>query len=584
MLKRVLFLISWPFRRLPIPLSLFLVINMTTGVGFYFAYRNMNRTYDAFKTREEEVQLNTVQHLSHQIDREMGHSFLLFENFSASISNSLQLLGFDSAYRYFKNRGALRNFMERNPAIVALVIRDILGRQYLESGNSGVDLSQWSQELGNASAEALRGNPYQSPILKSESRFSPVVLFSEPVRDAGNTVVAGLVVALSLKPLIQNLITELPDGYQLFICDKHGALITHSRSVYSDHALPQYTPGCSYAEHPLVQASIRSRNRINQVLSYRSFEQKTFLGCSAPSAYLPWIIGLEIDQDIAFGTVIRMKKNLKRWFMLTLLFSTCLAFILAHAFRVPLQRLMRGSERVANKSFSRPIELYSNNEFGHLARQFNKMQRAIQLYLDQIQEAALKQKETLLKAIHALVNAIDAKDPYTKGHSRRVSKLSRIIALEMGQTGQLLERTELSALLHDIGKIGIDDNILKKPSQLTEEEYEIMKTHPEKGYKILGAIEDLQPITDGMRYHHEDWKGSGYPLGLKGTAIPLQARIVAVADSFDAMTTNRPYQMAMSWEDGINRLNELSSKRFDPRVVSAITHAFYSGRLVEEDF
>ena len=583
-MKKLLFSLSWPFRRLPIPLSLFLVINLLAGVGFYFAYQNMDHTYDAFKVREEEVQLGLVNRLTYEVDREMNHAFLMFENFSDSISNALQLLGFESAYRNFQNRGSIAHFMERNPQVVSLVIRDILGRQYVENGSSDLQASDFSDYLDQASAEALRGRPFHSSILKAEKTSTPVILFAEPVKDSGGTVVAGIVVILSLKPLIQGLLSELPSHYLLFIADKEGNLIIHSKTAFREEVLTHYTPGSDYSTHPLVKASMESGGRINQVLSYTSFEQEPFLGCSSPSGFLPWIIGIEINRDIAFGSVIRMKEKLKNWLVITLIISSIFAWILAQAFKIPLKGLIEGSERVAAKTFGRPIELFSNNEFGVLARQFNTMQRSIQLYLEQIKEAALKQKETLLKAILALVNAIDAKDPYTKGHSRRVSKFSRAIALEMGQSGQLLERTELSALLHDVGKIGIDDNILKKPAQLTRDEYEIMKTHPEKGYKILGAIEDLQPLTDGMRYHHENWGGDGYPVGLKGESIPLQARIVAVADAFDAMTTNRPYQMAMSWEESVNRLNELSGKRFDPKVVSAITQAFYSGRFSEDDF
>jgi len=583
-MKRLLFILSWPFRRLSIALSLFLVINILTGIGFFFAYRNMDQTYQAFQRREEEVQLNLVNRLTYEVDREMGYTFQVFENFTESISYALQMLGFESAYRNFQNRGTLKRFMQRNPQVVSLVIRDILHREYVENSTADLQAADFADALNYASSQALAGQPFHSPILKSERSAAPIILLSEPVKDAGGTVVASITVLLSLRPLIQNLLAELPSDYQLFIVDTKGQLLLHSKTAFRDQAEGLFKSGADYTSHPLVKSALESGGRINQVLSYSSFEHRPFLGCAAPSSFLPWSIAIEISRETAFATVIQMRARLKQWLIVTLISSTLLAFIMAHAFRIPLGGLLEGSKRVAAKHFSRPIELHSSNEFGLLARQFNKMQRSIQLYLDQIREAALKQKETLLKAIHALVNAIDAKDPYTKGHSRRVSKFTRIIALEMGQSGQLLERTELSALLHDVGKIGIDDNILKKPAQLTDEEYEIMKTHPEKGFKILGAIEDLQPITDGMRFHHENYGGGGYPLGLKGEAIPLQARIVAVADAFDAMTTNRPYQMAMSWEDSVNRLNELSGKRFDPKVVSAVTQAFYSGRLKEEDF
>ena len=137
------------------------------------------------------------------------------------------------------------------------------------------------------------------------------------------------------------------------------------------------------------------------------------------------------------------------------------------------------------------------------------MRLSILDYLDQIKDAARKNKEIFSRALKALVNAIDAKDPYTKGHSQRVSYVARVIAHQLGQDGETLERTELSALLHDVGKIGVDDAILRKTGPLTKQEFEMMKLHPAKGMSILGPIDELQEITDGMQYHHENWDGKG---------------------------------------------------------------------------
>ena len=135
----------------------------------------------------------------------------------------------------------------------------------------------------------------------------------------------------------------------------------------------------------------------------------------------------------------------------------------------------------------------------------------------------------------------------------------------------------LSALLHDVGKIGIDDRIIRKPTALTDEEFELMKTHPIKGAAIMEAIPQLADIIPGMKYHHEKWEGGGYPDGLKGEQIPMQARIVAVADTFDAMTTTRPYQKAMEVSYVLERLREMSQKRFDGAVVDALARSHAKG-------
>src|SRR6185295_15450473 len=143
-----------------------------------------------------------------------------------------------------------------------------------------------------------------------------------------------------------------------------------------------------------------------------------------------------------------------------------------------------------------------------------------------VQRAARENKELFLASVKALAEAIDAKDPYTRGHSERVARYSAAIAEEMGLPSDAVEKVRLAALLHDVGKIGVDDRIIRKPTALTEEEFAIMKTHPAKGASIMGAIPQLQDIIPGMKHHHEKWEGGGYPDGLKGEQIPMQARIV----------------------------------------------------------
>jgi HD-GYP domain-containing protein (c-di-GMP phosphodiesterase class II) len=141
------------------------------------------------------------------------------------------------------------------------------------------------------------------------------------------------------------------------------------------------------------------------------------------------------------------------------------------------------------------------------------------------------------------------------------------------------EKIRISALLHDVGKIAIDDNILKKPAALTDEEYEIMKGHPQKGYKIMSQIPAMKEFLPGMYMHHEMVNGMGYPQGLKGDEIPLMGKIVAVADTFDAMTTDRPYQKAMKFEDALERIVSFVGTRYDATVVAALSDACREGQI-----
>jgi HD-GYP domain-containing protein (c-di-GMP phosphodiesterase class II) len=186
-------------------------------------------------------------------------------------------------------------------------------------------------------------------------------------------------------------------------------------------------------------------------------------------------------------------------------------------------------------------------------------------------------EELFMGSIRMLVNAIDEKDPFTRGHSERVAYYSACIAKHLGMTADDVRRVHLSGLIHDVGKIGIEDKILRKAAALTDDEYEIMKQHPTKGEHILDAVPLLKERAGDGLMHHENVDGSGYPRGLKGNEIPLIGRIVSVAESFDAMTTDFPWSKAMSFEAGIARLKFLSGKKFDATCVDAFERAFLMG-------
>jgi len=180
-----------------------------------------------------------------------------------------------------------------------------------------------------------------------------------------------------------------------------------------------------------------------------------------------------------------------------------------------------------------------------------------------------EQADFFASVVRALTSAIDAKDPYTCGHSDRVARLSVCIARRLGCTDEELDTIYLSGLLHDIGKIGIDDNVLRKPGALTEAELEHIKTHPNLGVKILDGVKQLDKVIPVVQHHHEAWDGGGYPDGLKGDECPKLARIVAVADSIDAMSSDRPYRKGIPDEKLDRILRDGAGKQWDAKVVDA---------------
>jgi putative nucleotidyltransferase with HDIG domain len=191
-------------------------------------------------------------------------------------------------------------------------------------------------------------------------------------------------------------------------------------------------------------------------------------------------------------------------------------------------------------------------------------------------EAAYEELEvTYDQTLTSLMSALDARDRETEGHSLRVSRLTCLLAEEIGLNGHQLKALERGALLHDIGKIGISDTVLHKPGKLTDEEWKTMRIHPDIGARIVEGIPFLQDALSIIRYHHERWDGSGYPIGLKGEEIPIQARIFAVADVFDALTSKRSYRTKSSAEEAIQYIKEQSGILFDPLVVEALAKLPY---------
>ena len=199
-----------------------------------------------------------------------------------------------------------------------------------------------------------------------------------------------------------------------------------------------------------------------------------------------------------------------------------------------------------------------------------------------IQRLAVKNEQIqriTLQTVSTVAHALDARDGYTQGHSTRVSVYAVALARELGLSEEEVENIRNVALLHDIGKIGVPDAVLNKPGKLTDEEYNQMKQHPSMGGEILKDIDTIPGIEVGARYHHERYGGGGYPEGLKGENIPYIARIIAVADAYDAMTSNRVYRKHLSDDDVISELERCSGTQFDPYIAQVAVRMLRDGRM-----
>jgi HD-GYP domain-containing protein (c-di-GMP phosphodiesterase class II) len=222
---------------------------------------------------------------------------------------------------------------------------------------------------------------------------------------------------------------------------------------------------------------------------------------------------------------------------------------------------LKKSERTGDlPEFSK--DLSSIREIRDLTASFNRAAGAVR-------EARHSLERAYVEFVGSLANALDARDPYTSGHSGRVSELSYATGMALGVRPEELDELRVGALLHDIGKIGIADELLQKAGALSAEEFTVIKQHPEIGRRILEGVHGFAPYLAAVELHHENWDGTGYPHGQAGETTPLAARIIHVSDAYDAMTTNRPYRQGMSHEDALTILREFAGLHFDPTVVTA---------------
>jgi HD-GYP domain-containing protein (c-di-GMP phosphodiesterase class II) len=201
----------------------------------------------------------------------------------------------------------------------------------------------------------------------------------------------------------------------------------------------------------------------------------------------------------------------------------------------------------------------------------------------QVETLKSHNKKISEQAARTILKALDAKDNYTFGHSMRVAYFSLVTGAEAGFSHDDMYELELSAIFHDIGKIGTPDAVLNKPTRLSEDEFLIMKKHPENSFEILKEFPYFDKVAENARLHHERFDGKGYPLGLKGQDIPLSARIILIADTFDAMTSTRPYRKGLPYEVAFDELIQFSGTQFDPKLVEIFIEGMRKEALKGEE-
>lgn len=248
----------------------------------------------------------------------------------------------------------------------------------------------------------------------------------------------------------------------------------------------------------------------------------------------------------------------------------------------PISYFVAVVEDIVGGSYSTRVSEEEAGELRELARAVNTLAEQHQIAQETIELLNSQLKRSNLYSIMALIEALNAKDPYTRSHCERVSSYSILIAKALQLSPEEVDAIYLASFLHDIGKIGVHENILNKASHLTDEEYRLVKSHADISSQIVSQIPNLTHLAPMVKHHHERHDGMGYPDGLKGDNIPLGARILSIADAFDAMTSSRPYRTAFKPKEALTEIKQRSGHQFDPTLATVFIDAYtrtFNGRI-----
>ena len=428
----------------------------------------------------------------------------------------------------------------------------------------------------------------QSQQLQVKFRSDPLALapgnrpgfvVAVPLKDVNENFTGMLAAVVSLEPILHRLQEAGVRERTVFLVDHHGRLVAHQDTK-------NFVPGADVSSNSLVTQvkALPQELRNTETVRYAEVIKKhkvEMIGTYSTIPELNWTVIAQrrLDQAQSDTGVTELNQQALAFVSVVILAAILVGYFFAVGISGPIRGLAASTRAISRGEFHQRSPVRGASEISELAENFNKMAGDIEEYIERLKEAAEENRELFIGSIRMLAAAIDEKDPYTRGHSGRVAKYSGLIGQELGLSTEELDKLRISALLHDVGKIGVEDRVLKKPGALTPEEFGLMKQHTVKGANIMRPVSQLKEMLPGIELHHEHMDGRGYPYGLQGQQIPLMARIIGVADTLDAMTTNRPYQTAMELDYAMDRIRALTGSKFDAIVVTALESAVNAGKL-----
>jgi len=408
----------------------------------------------------------------------------------------------------------------------------------------------------------------------------PAFVIAVPLKDINDNFTGMLAAVVSLDPILHRLQDASVRGRVVFVVDHYGHIVAHPDTKH-------FVPGADASSNSKLVAQVMALpQELRNTATVRFTEPGKkhpieMIGTYSTFPEVNWAVIAErsLDKAREDAGVTELNRQALAFVTVVVLVAILFGYFFAVGISGPIRGLAASTRAISRGEFHQRSPVRGATEISELAENFNKMAGDIEEYIERLKEAAEENRELFLGSIRMLAAAIDEKDPYTRGHSGRVAKYSTLIGQQLGLPAADLDKLKISALLHDVGKIGVEDRVLKKPGALTPEEFELMKQHTVKGANIMRPVSQLKEMLPGIELHHEHMDGRGYPYGLQGPQIPLMARIIGVADTLDAMTTNRPYQNAMDLDFALARIKSLGGTKFDVVIVNALESTINAGKL-----
>jgi HAMP domain-containing protein len=420
---------------------------------------------------------------------------------------------------------------------------------------------------------------FRSDPLALAPNNRPAFVIAVPLRDSGDQFTGMLAAVVSLDTILHRLQEASVRGRTVFVVDHYGHIVAHPDTK-------NFVPGADASGNSLVNQVTALPQELRNTETVRFAEKEKnhsveMIGTYSTFPEVNWAVIAErsLNEARSDAGMDDLNRQALAFVSFVVLAAIALGYFFAVGISGPIRGLADSTRAISRGEFHQRSPVRGATEISELAENFNKMAGDIEEYIERLKEAAEENRELFIGSIRMLAAAIDEKDPYTRGHSGRVAKYSTLVGQELGLSPEALDTLRISALLHDVGKIGVEDRVLKKPGALTAEEFELMKQHTIKGANIMRPVSQLKEMLPGIELHHEHMDGRGYPYGLQGPQIPMMARIIGVADTLDAMTTNRPYQSAMDIDYALGRIKALKGTKFDEEVVNALESTINTGKL-----